>query len=124
MEPFSMLRLRSGSGPLGEEGGGWIGRFMRWSHIDELPQLLNVVRGEMSLVGPRPIPPETAHSLDEWQQARFSVRPGITGIWQLDRLRRWRLEQMVASDLLYVLRRSPAMDLRLLGQTLLGRRNP
>jgi hypothetical protein len=124
MEPFSMLRLRSGSGPLGEEGGGWIGRFMRWSHVDELPQLLNVVRGEMSLVGPRPIPPETAHSLEDWQQARFSVRPGITGIWQLDRLRRWRLEQMVASDLLYVLRRSPAMDLRLLAQTLLGRRNP
>jgi lipopolysaccharide/colanic/teichoic acid biosynthesis glycosyltransferase len=52
------------------------------------------------------------------------VRPGITGVWQLDRLRRWRLEQMITSDLLYVLRRSPAMDIRLLAQTLLGRRNP
>jgi lipopolysaccharide/colanic/teichoic acid biosynthesis glycosyltransferase len=121
---FEMLRLRSGPGPLGDEGGGWLGRLLRWSHADELPQLINVLRGEMALVGPRPVAPQTADRLDEWQRARFSVRPGITGIWQLDRLRRWRLEQMIASDLLYVLRRSPAMDLRLLGQTLLGRRNP
>jgi lipopolysaccharide/colanic/teichoic acid biosynthesis glycosyltransferase len=78
----------------------------------------------MALVGPRPIAPRTAATLDDWQRARFVVRPGITGVWQLDRLRRWRLEQMITSDLLYVLRRSPAMDIRLLAQTLLGRRNP
>jgi len=122
--PFDMLRLRSGPGSTGDEGGGWLGRLLRWSHADELPQLVNVLRGEMALVGPRPVSPDIAATLTEWQRARFAVRPGITGIWQLDRLRRWRLEKMVASDLLYVLRRSPAMDLRLLAQTILGRRNP
>ena len=78
----------------------------------------------MSLVGPRPVSPELGEGLDNWERARFCVRPGITGVWQLDRLRRWRLEQMIASDLLYILRRSMTMDLRLLGRTLLGRRNP
>ena len=97
---FEMLRLRSGPGPLGDQGGGWLGGLLRWSHADELPQLINVLRGDMALVGPRPVAPQTADGLDEWQRARFSVRPGITGIWQLDRLRRWRLEQMIASDLL------------------------
>jgi lipopolysaccharide/colanic/teichoic acid biosynthesis glycosyltransferase len=77
----------------------------------------------MSLVGPRPIAPETAAQLEPWEQARFRVRPGITGIWQLDRLRRWRLEEMVASDLLYLLRWSPSLDARLLAETLFGRRN-
>ena len=124
MRTFQMLRLRSGPGPLGDEGGGWLGELLRLAHADELPQLVNVLRGEMALVGPRPVAVETANSLDEWERARFAVRPGITGVWQLDRLRRWRLEQMVASDLLYVLRRSPSMDLRVLVQTIIGRRNP
>ena len=121
---FDMFRLRSGPTESGDHGGGWIGRLLRWTHADELPQLVNVVRGDMGLVGPRPVPPEIAANLEGWQRARFAVRPGITGVWQLDRLRRWRLEQMITSDLLYVLRRSPTMDLRLLLQTLLGRRNP
>lgn len=124
MKAFSMFRLRSGPGETGDRGGGPLGRFLRWAHLDELPQLVNVLRGDMALVGPRPVEPATAAQLEPWQQARFCVRPGITGIWQLDRLRRWRLEQMIASDLLYVLRRSPGMDLRLLARTLLGRRNP
>lgn len=121
---FGMFRLRSGPTESGDRYGGWIGRLLRWTHADELPQLVNVVRGDMALVGPRPVAPEIAANLRDWQRARFAVRPGITGIWQLDRLRRWRLEQMITSDLLYVLRRSPTMDLRLLLQTLLGRRNP
>jgi GT2 family glycosyltransferase/lipopolysaccharide/colanic/teichoic acid biosynthesis glycosyltransferase len=117
--PFTMWRLRS-------EGleGGRFGEMLRRLHLDELPQLWNVVRGDMSLVGPRPVDPETAARLEPWEQARFRVRPGITGIWQLDRLRRWRLEEMIASDLLYLLRWSPALDARLLAETLFGRRNP
>jgi len=122
--PFDMFRLRSGPETSGDTGGGTVGRLLRWTHADELPQLINVLRGEMALVGPRPMAPGTAATLEDWQRARFAVRPGITGVWQLDRLRRWRLEQMITSDLLYVLRRSPTMDIQLLAQTLLGRRNP
>jgi len=122
--PFLMLRLRSGPGIEGREGGGRLGRALRWLHIDELPQLWNVVRGDMALVGPRPIEPALASKLDDWQAARLSVRPGITGVWQLDRLRRWRLDEMIASDLLYVLRWSLMLDLGILSETLLGRRNP
>jgi len=121
---FSMWRLRSGPGTEGFEGGGALGRLLRWLHVDELPQLINVVCGEMALVGPRPIAPALAADLHDWQRARFRVRPGITGVWQLDRLRRWRLEEMIASDLLYVLRWSPALDAGILSETLLGRRNP
>ncbi|MCP4869440.1 MAG: glycosyltransferase [Proteobacteria bacterium] len=122
LRPFRMLRLRTA--PEGEDGGGRLGSLLRRTHIDELPQLWNVVRGEMALVGPRPVEPEVAEQLEPWERARFRVRPGITGMWQLDRLRRWRLEQMVASDLLYLLRWSPSLDLRILGETLLGRRTP
>lgn len=120
--PFRMLRFRTA--PHGEVGGGPLGQLLRRTHIDELPQLWNVVRGQMALVGPRPVAPDVAARLEPWEQARFRVRPGITGMWQLDRLRRWRLEQMVASDLLYLLRWSPSLDLRILGETLLGRRRP
>ena len=124
LRPFGMLRLRSGPGEAGDSGGGRLGRLMRATHADELPQLWNVLRGEMSLVGPRPVEPGVARDLERWERARFRVRPGITGMWQLDRLRRWRLEQMIASDLLYILRWSPALDLRILLETVLGRRNP
>jgi GT2 family glycosyltransferase/lipopolysaccharide/colanic/teichoic acid biosynthesis glycosyltransferase len=127
LRPFRMWRLRSGpegADGAGDSGGGALGAFLRATHLDELPQLWNVVRGEMALVGPRPVDAELAARLAAWERARFRVRPGITGMWQLDRLRRWRLEQMIASDLLYLLRRRPALDLRILGETLLGRRNP
>ena len=120
--PFGMWRLRSG--PDGESGGGALGRFLRRSHLDELPQLLNVLVGEMRLVGPRPVPPGVAERLEPHERARFAVPPGISGMWQLDRLRRWRLEQMITSDLLYLLRWSPRLDARILLETLLGRRTP
>ena len=119
LRPFAMWRLPSGAD---DDGGGRFGAFLRRLHLDELPQLWNVLRGDMSLVGPRPVDPDTAARLEPWEQARFRVRPGITGIWQLDRLRRWRLEEMVASDLLYLLRWSPGLDARLIAETLFGRR--
>jgi len=119
LRPFSMWRLPSGAER--DDRGGRLGALLRRLHLDELPQLYNVVAGDMGLVGPRPVDPETAARLEPWEQARFRVRPGITGIWQLDRLRRWRLEEMVASDLLYLLRWSPSLDARLIAETLFGR---
>lgn len=124
LRPFAMWRLRSGPGGEGDEGGGFLGALLRRQHLDELPQLLNVLAGEMRLVGPRPVPPELGERLAPHERARFAVRPGITGMWQLDRLRRWRLDQMIRSDLLYVLRWTPRLDGRILLETLLGRRNP
>ncbi len=121
-QPFHMWRLRSGPGTPGDEGGGAFGRLLRGLHLDELPQLVNVLRGEMSLVGPRPVTEHVYGGLQRWEQARCVVRPGITGMWQLDRLRRWRLGQMITSDLLYLLRWSPGLDLRIVARTLLGRR--
>lgn len=119
--PFSMWRLRTGPGAPGDERGDRLGALLRRLHLDELPQLLNVLRGEMSLVGPRPVTQRVWESLAPWEQARCLVPPGITGMWQLDRMRRWRLEQMIVSDLLYLLRWSPLLDLRILARTLLGR---
>jgi GT2 family glycosyltransferase/lipopolysaccharide/colanic/teichoic acid biosynthesis glycosyltransferase len=119
--PFVMWRLRSGPGSPGDEGGGRLGALLRRLHLDELPQLANVLRGEMSLVGPRPVPAHVWERLEEWERARCLVPPGITGMWQLDRLRRWRLEQMIVSDLLYLLRWSPGLDAQILARTLLGR---
>lgn len=124
LRPFGMWRLRSGPGGEGDEGGGAVGRLLRRWHLDELPQLLNVLSGEMRLVGPRPVTPHIAEGLSPHERARFAVPPGITGMWQLDRLRRWRLDQMIRSDLLYVLRWTPALDGRILVETLLGRRTP
>ena len=117
---FGMWRLRSG--PAGDVDGGWLGGLLRRLHLDEIPQLLNVLAGQMSLVGPRPVTANVFAGLAPWERARCAVRPGITGMWQLDRLRRWRLEQMITSDLLYLLRWSPGLDLRILAGTLLGRR--
>ena len=121
-QAFGMWRLRSGPGAPGDEGGGRPGDVLRALHLDELPQLANVLAGEMSVVGPRPVTEQVYEQLEGWQRARCAVRPGITGMWQLDRLRRWRLGQMITSDLLYLLRWSPGLDVRIVARTLLGRR--
>lgn len=60
-----------------------LGRLLRRTSVDELPQLLNVLRGDMSLVGPRPLPPEEHAGLPDWARVRVAVRPGLTGLWQV-----------------------------------------
>jgi lipopolysaccharide/colanic/teichoic acid biosynthesis glycosyltransferase len=83
-----------------------VGRFLRRSSLDELPQLWNVLRGEMSLVGPRPsIPYEVENYPKSWL-TRFTVRPGITGLWQVSGRSQLTWEQMIALDVEYVRRRS------------------
>jgi lipopolysaccharide/colanic/teichoic acid biosynthesis glycosyltransferase len=91
-----------------------VGKFLRKTSLDELPQLWNVVRGEMSLVGPRPpIPYEVEQYPSHWFP-RFRVKPGVTGLWQVSGRSRVTLEEMVKLDIEYVHRRSLWLNLRIL----------
>ena len=93
------------------------GRFLRASGIDELPQLVNVLRGEMSVVGPRP---SLAYELGlhpRAQRARVAVHPGLTGLWQVSGKNRTTFRTMLALDLRYARRRSPALDLAIIALT-------
>jgi exopolysaccharide biosynthesis polyprenyl glycosylphosphotransferase len=95
-----------------------IGSFLRRTSLDELPQLFNVVRGNMSLVGPRPpIPYELEHYRPEHLR-RLAVKPGITGLWQVSGRSHTTFEEMVALDLEYIRRASFLTDLRLLIRTI------
>jgi exopolysaccharide production protein ExoY len=95
-----------------------IGRFLRRSSLDELPQLLNVLRGEMNLVGPRPITVAelTRYGTDRWHY--LSARPGITGLWQVSGRSSTTYEERVALDRRYVEQRSLWLDLRIMLKTL------
>jgi lipopolysaccharide/colanic/teichoic acid biosynthesis glycosyltransferase len=95
-----------------------LGAFLRRSHLDELPQLINIVRGEMSLVGPRPPIPYEVEVYEPWHLRRLSVIPGLTGLWQATAWGRIPFDEGVALDLAYVDRRSFGFDLRLIGRTL------
>ncbi len=96
-----------------------IGAFLRSSSLDELPQLINVVKGEMSLVGPRPLPTRDVKRFSEpWLMRRFSVKPGITGLWQVSGRSNTDFDNAIQLDLRYIDRWSPLLDLRILAQTL------
>ncbi|MBV8673538.1 MAG: sugar transferase [Acidobacteriaceae bacterium] len=95
-----------------------IGKFLRKTSIDELPQLLNVLRGDMSLVGPRPLPVRDYEGFNEdWQRRRFSVKPGITCLWQVNGRSGITFEQWMRLDLKYMDEWSLWLDLKILAKT-------
>jgi len=94
-----------------------IGRLLRRLSLDELPQLVNVIRGEMSLVGPRPEMPFIVRRYDSSQRMRLSVRPGITGLWQLSADRAFPIHENLEYDLYYVRNRGWFMDIAILIHT-------
>ncbi len=97
----------------------WLGRILRKTSIDELPQLWNVVKGDMSLVGPRPLPTYEVEKFEPWQRRRMSMRPGITCLWQISgRNKVTSFDDWMRLDLEYVDRWSPALDLKILLKTL------
>jgi exopolysaccharide biosynthesis polyprenyl glycosylphosphotransferase len=94
-----------------------VGKLIRKTSIDELPQLFNVLRGEMSLVGPRPPLPYEAELYQDWHKRRFEALPGITGWWQVKGRNRVSFDEMVRMDLYYAEHSSLWLDLRILLQT-------
>jgi lipopolysaccharide/colanic/teichoic acid biosynthesis glycosyltransferase len=95
-----------------------VGKFLRRTSLDELPQLLNVLTGEMSLVGPRPAIPYELAAYQTWHRRRvLEAKPGITGVWQVTGRSRVRFDDMVRMDLRYAMAWSPWLDLKILLRT-------
>ena len=95
-----------------------IGNFLRRSSLDELPQLWNVLVGEMSLVGPRPPLPREVAEYDVWHRRRLSMKPGITGLWQVEGRNLAEFDRWVQKDLEYIDRWSPWLDIQILLRTI------
>jgi lipopolysaccharide/colanic/teichoic acid biosynthesis glycosyltransferase len=145
-EPFAMLKFRTmvanaearkaELAPLNQQDGPAfkldhdprvtaLGRLLRCSSLDEIPQLWNVLRGQMSLVGPRPLPCKEAAACAGWYVRRLEVTPGITGLWQARGRSQVSFRRWMAMDLAYIRHRSLLLDVRILLETipavLLGR---
>jgi lipopolysaccharide/colanic/teichoic acid biosynthesis glycosyltransferase len=104
----------------------WLGKFLRKFSLDELPQLWNVLRGDMSLVGPRPPIPEEVAQYKRWQRRRLAMKPGLTCLWQISgRNEIYDFDHWMQLDLEYIDSWSPLLDLKILVKTipvvLLGR---
>jgi len=95
-----------------------VGRVLRRFSLDELPQLVNVLRGEMSLVGPRPLPQRDYEKLEDWHRKRYLVLPGITGLWQVSGRSELDFDDLVHLDFIYLERWSLALDLTILLKTI------
>jgi exopolysaccharide biosynthesis polyprenyl glycosylphosphotransferase len=125
--PFRLIKLRTLRGDVGayEEAPRGphdprvtrYGRWLRATSIDELPQLWNVLRGEMSIVGPRPEMPFVVDRYDEWQRRRLTVKPGITGLWQILGRKDLPMHENLQYDFYYIRNRSLALDASILLRT-------
>jgi exopolysaccharide biosynthesis polyprenyl glycosylphosphotransferase len=94
-----------------------VGRVLRRFSIDELPQLLNVVKGDMSLVGPRPALPYEVARYEDWHRRRLEMRPGVTGLWQVSGRSRLTFEEMIHLDVHYIENWTPLCDLKIVLRT-------
>jgi lipopolysaccharide/colanic/teichoic acid biosynthesis glycosyltransferase len=94
-----------------------VGRWIRRWSLDELPQLFNVVRGNMTLVGPRPAIPYEVAEYPSWYRKRFAIKPGLTGYWQVSGRNERTYEEMVRLDIEYAEHRSLGLDLSILLKT-------
>jgi exopolysaccharide biosynthesis polyprenyl glycosylphosphotransferase len=94
-----------------------IGRFLRKTSLDELPQLINVLKGEMSLVGPRPPIPSEVREYERWQRRRLSMKPGLTCLWQVKGRNRIEFERWMELDLQYIDNWSLGLDLKIILKT-------
>ena len=94
-----------------------VGRIIRSTSIDELPQLFNVLLGDMSLVGPRPPLPSEVIQYEPWQRRRLSVKPGLTGLWQVSGRNHVDFDQWMALDLEYIDNWSLWLDIKIILRT-------
>jgi exopolysaccharide biosynthesis polyprenyl glycosylphosphotransferase len=95
-----------------------VGRWLRRTSLDELPQLWNVLTGQMSLVGPRPPLPSEVAGYDVWHRRRLSMKPGMTGLWQIGARRESDFDRWVETDLEYIDRWSLWLDLKIIARTI------
>ncbi|MDD5195585.1 MAG: sugar transferase [Candidatus Omnitrophica bacterium] len=95
----------------------WIGRVIRAYGIDELPQFLNVLKGDMSIVGPRPALPYEVELYQGWQKERLKISPGITGLWQIQGRNRLDFEEGIRLDLKYIAEKSLTADFKIMFKT-------
>jgi lipopolysaccharide/colanic/teichoic acid biosynthesis glycosyltransferase len=115
----TMILSSSGQGPKPDQDDERVtrlGRFLRRSSLDEIPQFFNVLRGDMSLVGPRPEQLVFAATFREWQKRRFTVKPGLTGWWQVNG-RKQPMSDHIDEDIFYVDHQSIGLDLKILLRT-------
>ena len=123
--PFSILKFRTMRDAVGPDGEPLpdgdrltsVGDFLRHSSLDELPQLWNVLRGEMSVVGPRPEMPFIVDAYGPMERERLSVKPGITGLWQISYFRRGAIHENLEYDLFYIENKSLLLDLVIISLT-------
>jgi exopolysaccharide biosynthesis polyprenyl glycosylphosphotransferase len=118
-----LLHLNELSGPVFKVQGdpritGHLARFLRKFSLDELPQLWNVLRGDMSLVGPRPPIPEEVAQYQPWQRRRLSMKPGLTCLWQISGRNQLDFNRWIQLDLEYIDSWSPLLDLKILFKTI------
>ncbi len=126
--PFEVIKLRTMVTGAERMGAGLavdaedpritrVGNFLRHTAIDELPQLVNVLRGDMSLIGPRPTLPQQVEAYDERQRGRLAIKPGITGWAQVNGRASLPWSQRIELDLWYIEHRSLALDAKILART-------
>jgi len=95
-----------------------LGALLRATGLDELPQLFNVLRGEMSIVGPRPCIPYECEDYSPWQMGRFDTLPGLTGLWQVNGKNKTTFNEMINHDITYARNKSLWLDIKIIAKTI------